>query len=54
MNWYLIIAILGTIGTVCFTYSDYKDHKASKKHLTKIATINGVVLILELILLFSE
>lgn len=54
MNVALFIALLGTSGTIYFTYTDYKAQKATKEHFKKIAVIGGITLTIEIWLLLSE
>ena len=50
----LLIAILGTTGTIYFTYTDYKAQKATKEHFNKIAVLCAITLGFEIFLLLSE
>lgn len=54
MNVMLLIAILGTSGTIYFTYADYKAQKATKEHFNKIAVIGVIVLGIEICLLLNR
>lgn len=52
MDYFLLVAMIGTVLTGVFTYADYKNKKATREHLVKMAVLCSITFILELFVFF--